>query len=81
MFTIRTVNLTDSDNYLGSPQLASVAAQFNLSASCPSNDKCDFTATFSDGMVASFNLLAFLPTSSTPPTDLPPLTTITTSLF
>jgi len=51
MFTISTVNLSDSQNFYGS-DLAGLAAQYNIAQSCPSNEACDFTRTYSDGEYA-----------------------------
>jgi len=52
MFSIRTMNLTDSKQFLGSSHMAEVAAAYNMSQHCTSPQACDFTRTFSDGEYA-----------------------------
>jgi dipeptidase len=49
MFIIREMNLSNTEEFLGTVDMAEIARKFNLSSSCPSAQNCDFTGTFSDG--------------------------------
>ncbi len=49
MFVIRTINLSDTANFLGSAAMSQIATKFGLGDACPSNDRCDFAGAFSDG--------------------------------
>lgn len=52
MFTIRSMNLSDTYNFLGSRSMRDIAVAHNISSHCHSIEDCDFTRTFSDGEYA-----------------------------
>lgn len=52
IFVIHKVNLTDSEWFMGSSSMSTIANSYGVGEHCPSVEECDFTATFSDGEYA-----------------------------